>query len=118
MASPSAKYSNSASTMIRASTSATHAVEPHSTSPTTNGIRTTAVATRFQVMKKKSPRRTARKVNSRRSKVERKRGSKVRYYSRDDLLRLRLAPCHEELDMMREAEVQIENSDLLRTYAI
>src|SRR5882762_6042400 len=55
IASPSAKYSNSAS--------ATHAVEPHSTRPTTNGIKMTAVATRFQVMEKESPPNCAKKVN-------------------------------------------------------
>src|SRR5713101_8038786 len=44
-ASPSAKYSNSAS----------RAVEPHNTSPTANGINTAAVATRFQVIEKDSP---------------------------------------------------------------
>src|SRR5229473_5370928 len=75
IASPSAKYSNSASTIIRASASATHAVEPHSTSPTTNGINTTAVATRFQVIWKESPRRTARRrltVESRKLKEKEK----------------------------------------------
>src|ERR1700741_3350967 len=122
MASPSAKYSNSASTIIKASARASHAVEAHSTSPTTTGIRTTAVATRFQVMKRKSPQHTARKVNSHRSKVERKRGGKVRYYSAEpaqvtaSLRHPKVA--HEELEMMREAQGQIENSDLLRTYAI
>jgi hypothetical protein len=30
-------------------------VEPHRTSPTTNGMRTTAVATRFQVIERESP---------------------------------------------------------------
>src|SRR5260370_38930183 len=63
IASPSAKYSKSASTIISASASATNAVEPHSTSPTTTGIKTTAVATRFQIMKKESPGQTAKKVN-------------------------------------------------------
>src|SRR6266478_2121478 len=72
MASPRAKYSNSASTMISASARATQAVDAHNTSPTTNGIKTTAVATRFQVIAKESPRHTARKVNSRRFKVEMK----------------------------------------------
>src|SRR5258707_7439540 len=63
IASPSAKYSNSASTIISASASATHAVEPHSTRPTTNGIKMTAVATRFQVMEKESPPNCAKNVN-------------------------------------------------------
>src|SRR6266446_6164050 len=72
MASPRAKYSNSASAMISASARATQAVDAHNTSPTTNGIKTTAVATRFQVIAKESPRHIARKVNSRRLKVEMK----------------------------------------------
>src|ERR1700676_3996815 len=55
MASPREKYSNSASTTTRASASATHAVEQNTTRPTTNGIRTAAVATRFQVIGRKSP---------------------------------------------------------------
>src|SRR5712691_9182620 len=50
MASPSAKYSKSANRIMSASASATHAVEPHNTIPTTKGISTAAVATRFQVM--------------------------------------------------------------------
>src|SRR5258708_30333544 len=55
MASPSAKYSNSASSVTSATASATIAVEPHNTKPTTNGISTAAVATRFQVIEKESP---------------------------------------------------------------
>src|SRR5712664_3727214 len=55
IASPSAKYSNSASSVTRATASATIAVEPHTTKPTTNGISTAAVATRFQVIEKESP---------------------------------------------------------------
>src|SRR6202158_2585093 len=55
IAPPSAKYSNSASSVTRAPASATIAVEPHATKPTTNGIKTTAVATRFQVIEKESP---------------------------------------------------------------
>src|SRR5260370_28269263 len=55
MASPSAKYSNSASSVTSATASATIAVEPHTTKPTTNGINTAAVATRFQVIEKESP---------------------------------------------------------------
>src|SRR5229473_2565542 len=50
MASPSAKYSKSANKIMSASASATHAVEPHNTIPTTKGISTAAVSTRFQVM--------------------------------------------------------------------
>src|SRR5712692_2696041 len=50
MASPSAKYSKSANRIMSASASATHAVEPHNTIPTTKGISTAAVATRVQVM--------------------------------------------------------------------
>src|ERR1700732_1922012 len=72
MASPSAKYSNSASTTISASTSATHAVEPHSTSPTTNGIKTTAVATRFQVMEKESPGRPHERLTADSQKLKEK----------------------------------------------
>src|SRR6266436_6163699 len=48
---------------LRCGASATHAVEPHSTRPTTNGIKMTAVATRFQVMEKESPPNCAKKVN-------------------------------------------------------
>src|SRR5579859_337438 len=55
MASPRAKNSNKASKMTRAMPIATIAVEPHSTRPTTHGIRTTAVATRFQVIAMGSP---------------------------------------------------------------
>src|SRR4029077_16242976 len=82
MASPSAKYSHSASTIIRPIARATQAVAHHSTTPTTIGISTTAVATRFQVKKKESPPKGAKNVNSRKSKVERKRGSEPGYYSR------------------------------------
>src|SRR5260370_32007880 len=57
IASPSAKYSNSASSITRATASATIAVEPHTTKPTTNGISTAAVATRFQVIEKESPKK-------------------------------------------------------------
>src|SRR6516164_307344 len=53
--SPSAKYSNSPSNVTRAITSDTMAVEPQSTSPTTSGANSTAVATRFQVMKEDAP---------------------------------------------------------------
>src|SRR5207244_2253098 len=38
-----------------ASASATQAVEPHNTRPTTTGISTTAVATRFHVMRRSPP---------------------------------------------------------------
>src|SRR5713226_2449669 len=55
IASPSAKYSKSASSITSAVASATIAVEPHKASPTTNGINTTAVATRFQVIEMDSP---------------------------------------------------------------
>src|SRR5258705_13426022 len=55
MASPRAKYSNNASITTSASPKARMAVEPHSTSPTTNGISTAAVTTRFQVIERDSP---------------------------------------------------------------
>src|SRR6266404_4310222 len=55
IASPSAKYSNSASIVTNPTANATIAVEPHKTIPTTNGISTAAVATRFQVIEKDSP---------------------------------------------------------------
>src|ERR1700722_9918299 len=55
MASPSTKYSKSASSITSAITSATTMVEPQSTRPTTTGINTAAVATLFQVMKDESP---------------------------------------------------------------
>src|SRR5579859_3826866 len=55
MASPRAKYSNKASKMTRAMPTASIAVEPHNTRPTTHGIRTKAVATRFQVIAMGSP---------------------------------------------------------------
>src|SRR5260370_9944257 len=55
MASPSAKYSKSANRITSASASATHAVEPHNTIPTTKGISIAAVATRFQVMNRNPP---------------------------------------------------------------
>src|SRR5271170_1341411 len=55
MASPRVKNSKSASRITRAVPMATNAVEPHSTRPTTHGIRTAAVATRFQVIEKGSP---------------------------------------------------------------
>src|SRR6266436_3620859 len=55
IASPKAKYSNSASIVTSATARASSAVDPHSTIPTTNGINTTAVATRFQVIEKDSP---------------------------------------------------------------
>src|SRR5580692_8044927 len=50
IASPSAKYSQSASTVITAVTTATAHVGVNNTNPTTTGINTSAVATRFQVM--------------------------------------------------------------------
>src|SRR5712691_4368525 len=55
IASPSAKYSNNASSVTNPTANATIAVDPHNTVPTTNGISTAAVATRFQVIKKDSP---------------------------------------------------------------
>src|SRR6266481_7190684 len=55
MASPRAKYSNSASRVTKATARATIAVEPHSTRPTTTGISTAAVATRFHVIEQGSP---------------------------------------------------------------
>src|SRR5713226_9009284 len=54
-ASPSAKYSNSASSVTNATASASRVVEPHNTSPTAKGISTAAVATRFHVIEKNSP---------------------------------------------------------------
>src|SRR5882757_7570163 len=50
IASPNAKYSQSANTVITAVATATAAVDANSTNPTTTGINTSAVATRFQVM--------------------------------------------------------------------
>src|SRR6266436_5686038 len=50
IASPNAKYSQSASTVITAVATATTAVDVNNTNPTTTGISTSAVATRFQVM--------------------------------------------------------------------
>src|SRR5437870_5061980 len=58
IASPKAKYSNSASIVTNPTASATIAVDPHSTIPTTNGINTTAVATRFQVIEMESPQKS------------------------------------------------------------
>src|SRR5712664_2623360 len=55
IASPSAKYSNSASIVTNPTANATIAVDPHKTIPTANGISTAAVATRFQVIEKDSP---------------------------------------------------------------
>src|SRR6266567_8876307 len=55
MASPKAKYSNSASRLTRARAIATIAVEPHKTIPTANGISTAAVATRFHFIEEESP---------------------------------------------------------------
>src|SRR6266849_1324175 len=55
MASPSAKYSKSASRVTSATASASRAVEPHKTIPTAKGISTAAVATRFQVIERESP---------------------------------------------------------------
>src|SRR5437899_4630037 len=54
IASPSVKYSNRASSVTNPTASAKIAVDPHSTIPTTNGINTTAVATRFQVIEVES----------------------------------------------------------------
>src|SRR5260370_25538397 len=47
---PNAKYSQSASTVITAVATATTQVGVNNTIPTTTGINTNAVATRFQVM--------------------------------------------------------------------
>src|SRR5437773_7759822 len=58
IASPSVKYSNRASSVTNPTASAKIAVDPHSTIPTTNGINTTAVATRFQVIEMESPQRS------------------------------------------------------------
>src|SRR5260370_39803632 len=55
MASPRAKYSNSASRVTKATARATIAGEPHNTRPTTTGISTAAVATRFHVIEEESP---------------------------------------------------------------
>src|SRR2546425_8181463 len=55
MASPRAKYSNSANSVTNATASAMIAVEAHKTRPTTKGISTTAVATRFHVIEEESP---------------------------------------------------------------
>src|ERR1700682_2302400 len=79
MASPSAKYSKSASSVTRATASATIAVEPHTTKTTTNGIKTTAVATRFQVIGKESP----QKLQASSHHIER---NKSRKRSRTDIL--------------------------------
>src|SRR5467141_2393259 len=58
IASPKAKYSNSASIVTNPTASARSAVDPHNTIPTTNGIKTTAVATRFQVIEMESPKKS------------------------------------------------------------
>src|SRR6266478_9686830 len=58
IASPKAKYSNNASNVTSPTASATIAVDPHNTIPTTNGINTTAVATRFRVIEKESPKKS------------------------------------------------------------
>src|SRR6202158_6061871 len=79
MASPSAKYSKSASSVTRATASATIAVNPPTTKPTTNGIKTTAVATRFQVIEKESP----QKLQASSHHIER---NKSRKRSRTDIL--------------------------------
>src|SRR5260370_3374363 len=50
IASPNAKYSQSASTVITAVAIATTHVGVNNTIPTTTGINTSAVATRFHVM--------------------------------------------------------------------
>src|SRR5271169_5507690 len=50
IASPNAKYSHNASTVIAAVATATTHVGVNSTIPTTTGINTSAVATRFQVI--------------------------------------------------------------------
>src|ERR1700686_1159218 len=118
MASPSAKYSQRASTIISPIASATSDVAHHSTTPTTIGINTTAVATRFQVMEKESPPKCAKKGNSRKSKVERKIGSKPGYYSRRACPGGKVIASREEEPGMRERDVQIEDSGLIRTYAI
>src|SRR6267143_5058652 len=59
IASPKAKYSNNASNVTSPTASATIAVDPHNTIPTTNGINTPAVATRFQVIEMDSPEKSA-----------------------------------------------------------
>src|SRR5260370_41870597 len=69
MASPSAKYSTSASSVTSATASETIAVELPSTRPTTNGIKTTAVATRFQVIDRESPEKPA---SARRARLPRR----------------------------------------------
>src|SRR5947207_8165100 len=58
IASPKAKYSHSASIVTNPTASAKIAVDPHSTIPTTNGIKTTAVATRFHVIEMESPKKS------------------------------------------------------------
>src|SRR5712692_346139 len=78
IASPRAKYSNNASMVTRATASATIAVEPHTTKPTTNGISTAAVATRFQVIEKESP----QKLQASSHHIER---NKSRQRSRTDI---------------------------------
>src|SRR6267378_2519236 len=83
MASPSAKYSKSASSVTSATARATIAVEPHTTKPTTNGIKTTAVATRFQVIEKES----LQKLQASSHHIER---NKSRKRSRTDILACRI----------------------------
>src|SRR5260370_36633205 len=58
MASPNAKYSNNASNVTSATTSASRAVDAHKTIPTANGINTPAVATRFQAIVVDSPKKS------------------------------------------------------------
>src|SRR5215469_12530375 len=60
MASPRAKYSQSARTVIAAVAMATTQVGVNNTRPTTTGINTSAVATRFQVMNRNSSRNLPR----------------------------------------------------------
>src|SRR3954447_19180118 len=70
MASPIEKYSTIARIVTIANAAATHAVGANNTSPTTTGINTTAVATRFQVIKRGSPRtpeRTSHHIERRKS---------------------------------------------------
>src|SRR6267378_6693727 len=82
IASPRAKYSKSASIVTRATASEIIAVEPHTTKLTTNGIKTTAVATRFQVIEMESPQKSQASSHH----IER---NKSRKRSRTDILACR-----------------------------
>src|SRR5262249_36075121 len=100
MASPSEKYSSMARIVTTPKATATQAVEANNTKTTTNGIRTTAVATRFQVITRGSP--DAREASSHPIEKGKSRNREAKEKERCRVLILRpRVPAFPSLDRLR-----------------